>query len=113
MDKSWITLGRTTNGKMSSQYFQGVDSFINFAKAVVDKNGNIQCPCINCLNIYRQTLGVVQVHLLQLGIMQTYTKWYEHGEPRESNNEMSDIDRTYGIDALVEDRMRGQYIDMA
>jgi hypothetical protein len=73
MDKSWMTLGKTTNGRMSPQYFQGVDSFINFAKAVVDKNGNIQCPCVNCLNIYRQTLGVVQIHLLQRGIMQTYT----------------------------------------
>jgi hypothetical protein len=73
MDKSWMTLGRTTNGRMNPQYFQGVDLFINFAKAVVDKNGNIQCPCLNCLNIYRQTLGFVQVHLLQLGIMQTYT----------------------------------------
>ena len=112
MDKSWMTLGRTTNGRMSPQYFQGVDSFINFAKVVVDKNGNIQWPCLNCLNIYRQTLGVVQVHLLQLGIMQNYTKWYEHEEPRESNNEMLDTDRTCGIDALVEDRIRGQYIDM-
>uniref|UniRef100_A0A2N9GFL9 Nudix hydrolase domain-containing protein n=1 Tax=Fagus sylvatica TaxID=28930 RepID=A0A2N9GFL9_FAGSY len=98
---------------------------------VVDKNGNIQCPCVNCLNIYRQTLGVVQVHLLQRGIMQTYTKWYEHGEPRVSNNthcnEMSDTDHTCGIDDLVEDRadhtcgiddlvedrVRGQHIDMA
>ena len=71
MDKSWMTLGKTTNGRISPQYFQGVDSFINFAKAIVDKNGNIQCPCVNCLNIYRQTLGVVQVHLLQRGIMQT------------------------------------------
>ena len=73
MDKSWMTLGRTTNGRMSPQYFQGVDSFINFAKAVMDKNGNIQCPYLNYLNIYRQTLGFVQVDLLQLGIMQTYT----------------------------------------
>ena len=41
MDKSWMTLGKTTNGRMSPQYFQGVDTFINFVKAVVDKNGNI------------------------------------------------------------------------
>uniref|UniRef100_A0A2N9GCW6 Transposase-associated domain-containing protein n=1 Tax=Fagus sylvatica TaxID=28930 RepID=A0A2N9GCW6_FAGSY len=117
MDKGWMTLGKTTNGRISPQYFQGVDSFINFAKAVVDKNGKIQCPCVNCLNIYRQTLGVVQVHLLQRGIMQTYTKWYEHGEPRVSNNthcnEMSNTDHTCGIDDLVEDRVRGQHIDMA
>ena len=83
----------------------------------MDKNGNIQCPCVNCLNIYRQTLGVVQDHLLQCGIMQTYTKWYEHREPRVSNNthynEMSDIDHTCGIDDLVEERVRGQHIDMA
>jgi hypothetical protein len=63
--------------------------------------------------------------------MQTYTKWYEHGEPRVSNNthcnEMSDTDHTCGIDDLVEDRadhtcgiddlvedrVRGQHIDMA
>ena len=112
-----MILGKTTNGRMSPQYFEGVDSFINFAKAVVDKNGNIPCPCLNCVNIYRQTLGTVQVHVVQRGIMQTYIKWYEHGEPRVSNNthcnEMSDTDCTSGIDALVEDQMRGQYNDMA
>ncbi|KAG5561169.1 hypothetical protein RHGRI_004254 [Rhododendron griersonianum] len=46
--------------------------------------------------------------------MQSYTIWHEHGEPRESNDvrrhEMRDGDLG-GIDALVEDRIRGEPID--
>ena len=82
MDKSWITLGKTADGRLSQQYSKGVMSFLNFAKAVGDKNGNIPCPCRNCVNFYRQTPRTVQVHLLLHGIIQSYTTWYEHGEPR-------------------------------
>ncbi|XP_050246160.1 uncharacterized protein LOC126694124 [Quercus robur] len=45
--------------------------------------------------------------------MQDYTKWYYHGEPHELNEhigdeEMSDNDHLDGIDALVEDQIRGE-----
>ena len=45
--------------------------------------------------------------------MQYYIKWYYHGERRELNEhindeEMSDSDHLDSIDALVEDRIRGE-----
>ncbi|XXG44903.1 hypothetical protein AAC387_Pa02g0135 [Persea americana] len=37
MDKSWIALGKTSDGRMSQPYIDGVTSFIKFAMAVVDQ----------------------------------------------------------------------------
>ena len=48
MDKSWMTMGKTPNEKLSHPYIEGVNAFINFARAVVDLSGNIPCPCIHC-----------------------------------------------------------------
>ncbi|XP_028084685.1 uncharacterized protein LOC114285803 [Camellia sinensis] len=113
MDKSWIALGKTPDGRISQSFIDGVTSFIKFAMAVVDQEGKIPCPCLNCVNYYSQNLRNVQIHLLQYGIMQTYTIWHEHREPRVSNEahrEMAiDEDEVLGgIDALVEDRIRGE-----
>ncbi|XP_028103043.1 uncharacterized protein LOC114302247 [Camellia sinensis] len=113
MDRSWIALGKTPDGRMSQPFIDGVTSFIKFAMAVVDQEGKIPCPCLNCVNYYSQNLQNVQIHLLQYGIMQTYTIWHEHGEPRVSNEahyEMPiDEDEVLGgVDALVEDRIRGE-----
>jgi hypothetical protein len=116
MDKSWMTLGKTPHGKMSQQYFDGVKMFLDFAKAVGDLNGNIPCLCKNCVNFYRQTPKIVRIHLLQCEIMQSYTKWFKHGEPRvlddSHDHEMSDTQSLDGIDVMVEDRVRGESIDM-
>lgn len=78
MDKSWIALGKMPD-RMSQPYIDGVMSFIKFAMAIVDQEGKIQCPCLNCVNYYSQKLRNVQIHLLQYGIMQTYSIWHEHG----------------------------------
>ena len=79
----------------------------------MDRSGKIQCPCIDYLNCYRQYAHIVYIHLLHRGIIQYYTKWYYHGEPRELNEhindeEMSNNDHLDSIDALVEDRIRGE-----
>ena len=58
------------------------------------------------------------IHLLQVGIMKTYIEWVEHGEPRvlgssgddrgyDYQMEVNDDEGIGGIDALVEDRVRG------
>jgi hypothetical protein len=48
--------------------------------------------------------------------MQSYTKWFEHGEPRvlddSHDHEMLDTQSLDGIDVMVEDRVRGESIDM-
>ncbi|XP_075659328.1 uncharacterized protein LOC142629262 [Castanea sativa] len=113
MDKSWMPMAKTPDGRLSRQYIEGVNTFINFARSVVDLSGNILYPCIHCVNCYRQSLQIVRIHLLHRGIMQSYVNWYNHGEPRVLNenihdNEMSDGDHMDGIDALVGDRIRGE-----
>ena len=113
MDKSWMTMGKTADGRLSHPYIEGVNAFINFARAVVDSSGNIPCPCIHCVNCYQQSPYTVRIHLLHRGIMQSYINLYNHGEPRVLNenihdNEMSNGDHIDGIDALVCDRIRGE-----
>ena len=48
MDKSWMTMGKTPDNRLSHPYIEGVYAFINFARPVVDLSGNILCPCIHC-----------------------------------------------------------------
>ena len=112
MDKSWITMGKTPDGRLSRPYIEWINAFINFAKVVVDLTGNIPCPCIHCVNYYRQSLHTTRIHLLYRGIMQSYINWYNHRESRILNenihdNEMSYGDYMDGIDALIGDRIEG------
>ena len=72
MDKSWMTMGKTTDGKLSHPYIERVNTFINFAKAIMDLSGNIPCPCIHYVNYYRQSPHTVHIDLLHRGIMQSY-----------------------------------------
>ena len=106
-------MGKTPDGRLSRPYIEGVNAFINFAKTVVDLSGNIPCPCIHCVNCYRQSLNTVCIHLFHRGIMQSYVNCYNHGEPHVLNenihdNEMLDGDHMDSIDALVGDRIRGE-----
>ena len=48
MDKSWMTMGKIPDDKLSHPYIEGVNAFINSVRAVVDLSGNIPCPCIHC-----------------------------------------------------------------
>lgn len=117
MDKSWMKLGSTAHGRTSQPYFDGVNSFLEYAAAVGDRQGNILCPCRKCVNCRRQNLQEVHLHLFQYGIVQSYTTWHEHGEPRVSDTvhpcEMGTCEEGNlgGIDALVEDRIRADSMD--
>ncbi|KAK9983782.1 hypothetical protein SO802_033307 [Lithocarpus litseifolius] len=65
-------MGKTLDGRLSHPFIEGVNAFINFARAVVDLNGNMSCPSIHCVNCYRQSPHMVRIHLLHRGIMQSY-----------------------------------------
>ncbi|KAH7849967.1 hypothetical protein Vadar_025729 [Vaccinium darrowii] len=112
-----MKMGMTADGRISQAYYNGVNLFIEFAREVVDGQGNIPCPCLQCVNFYRKSPEDVRIHLLRHGIMQSYTVWHEHGEPRVSDNvrhrEMRDGQDgdLGGIDALLQDRMRGESVD--
>ncbi|KAH7862543.1 hypothetical protein Vadar_006287 [Vaccinium darrowii] len=107
----------TADGRISQAYYNGVNSFIEFAREVVDGKGNIPCPCLQCVNFYHKSPEDVRIHLLRHGIMQSYIVWHDHGEPRVSENvchrEMRDGQDgdLGGIDALLQDQMRGESVD--
>ena len=108
-----MTMGKTPDGRLSHPYIEGVNTFINFARAVMDLSGNILCPCIHYVNCYQQSPHTVHIHLLHRRIMQSYINWYNHREPRVLNenihdNEISDGDHMNGIDTLVGDQIRGE-----
>ena len=98
-----MTMSKTADGRLSHPYIEGVNAFINSARAVMDLSGNILCPCIHYVNCYRQYPQT----------MQSYISWYNHGELHGLNenihyDEMSDSDHMDGIDALVGDWIRGE-----
>ena len=47
-----MIMGKTPDGRLSHPYIEGVNAFINSARAVVDLNGNIPCLCIHYVNFY-------------------------------------------------------------
>ena len=99
---------KTPDGRLSHPYIEGVNTFINIARAVVDLSGNISCPCIHCVNCYRQFLHIVYIYLLHRGIIQSYINWCNRGESHVLNenihdNKMSDDYHMDGIDALIGD----------
>ncbi|XP_039118420.1 uncharacterized protein LOC120254382 [Dioscorea cayenensis subsp. rotundata] len=114
MDKSWMHAR-----KWSSQYVEGVKSFMKFVEEKLGSHCDIQCPCIDCLNVYKKNQGQVYEHLLLRGIDTFYTIWIHHGEPSnytygrhggENENDFDASDMSYndreeddGINDMLDD----------
>ncbi|XP_057986632.1 uncharacterized protein LOC131171176 [Hevea brasiliensis] len=81
MDRSWML----NKNKFSSEYIQGVRSFLDVAKQNVDSNGRIRCPCKNCNNCYLKKVAEVKQDLFLHGFAEDYTQWTHHGESFESD----------------------------
>nr|CAD1829239.1 unnamed protein product [Ananas comosus var. bracteatus] len=75
MDKSWIHKSR-----LSKEYFDGVNDFLNFAFERSSQDEKILCPCLRCSNINWHTREVVKEHLVCNGFLRGYTRWACHGE---------------------------------
>ncbi|KAF9597959.1 hypothetical protein IFM89_023362 [Coptis chinensis] len=66
----------------STEYLDGVISFLTFAQKKPGNDGWYCCPCVACRNVNgKKTLHEVSDHLIRLGIDETYTTWTFHGEP--------------------------------
>ncbi|KAH7834644.1 hypothetical protein Vadar_018188 [Vaccinium darrowii] len=129
MDKSWMTI---KNRIKSKEYREGVNSFIEFAKANVGLGDDIWCPCVKCMNVKKQSTDDVKIHLILKGISPSYKTWVRHGEfvpvpihePRVSNAEAhphsdSSIDGVEGqnledrdeLPNMLEEIYRGIFMD--
>ncbi|XP_039117808.1 uncharacterized protein LOC120253541 [Dioscorea cayenensis subsp. rotundata] len=83
MDKSWMSKSR-----LSQEYLDGVEGFLNFAFNNASEDNMILCPCVKCANVKWKTREVVLEHLICDGILQGYDYWFFHGEcvPSSSNS---------------------------
>ncbi|XP_052291944.1 uncharacterized protein LOC127900769 [Citrus sinensis] len=75
MDKSWIQYNR-----LSTEYEEGVQKFINFAIKNAGGSSVIRCPCVDCGNLSFETLTTVKDHLYMHGFDVKYGNWFWHGE---------------------------------
>ena len=71
MDRSWMSKDR-----VSREYEEGVEYFINFALEHCPNQSGIRCPCMRCGNLINHTLNKIRVFN---GIDQSYRTWYWHG----------------------------------
>ncbi|XP_024043026.1 uncharacterized protein LOC112099786 [Citrus clementina] len=75
MDKSWIQCNR-----LSTEYEEGVQKFINFAIKNARGSSVIRCPCVDCGNLSFETLTTVKDNLYMHGFDVKYDNWFWHGE---------------------------------
>ncbi|XP_060963220.1 uncharacterized protein LOC133032787 [Cannabis sativa] len=75
MDKEWMKRNR-----LSKEYEEGVEYFMEFARKNGDDPNMIPCPCMMCRN-FKKLSGVdVRVHLYKCGIDSSYKNWIRHEE---------------------------------
>ncbi|XP_020088912.1 uncharacterized protein LOC109710609 [Ananas comosus] len=77
--KRWIDYSR-----VSKEYLDGVEAFLNFAFENNSIDGKIPCPCQKCVLYYHQIRADVFDHLVVNGIMPGYDSWFYHGETTSS-----------------------------
>jgi hypothetical protein len=103
MDRSWMTSNR-----LSEEYEEGVDKFIQFAfEKLPNNNGRFYCPCMKCFNCSKLHFELIKSHLICHGINQSYTNWKWHGEsvtmPIASNSNVVDVDMNDRLDDMIHD----------
>ncbi|GMI85376.1 hypothetical protein HRI_002206900 [Hibiscus trionum] len=83
MDRSWMNLPR-----VSIEYRNGVQTFLDFAFTNASQEDMILCPCKKCGNINWHIREVVHEHLIVCGFVRGYIKWIFHGEitPRRASS---------------------------
>lgn len=69
MDKSWMLL---YHNRFSQPYIDGVNSFIEFAKANSGGSRVIKCPCNYCCNSLKHDYEIVRDHRLVHGMLVSY-----------------------------------------
>ncbi|KAH1122276.1 hypothetical protein J1N35_005436 [Gossypium stocksii] len=75
MDRTWMNLSR-----VSDEYRNGVQTFLNFAFQNTSQENMILCPCKKCGNINWHYREVVYEHLIVDSFIREYKRWIFHGE---------------------------------
>ncbi|KAF4398683.1 hypothetical protein G4B88_017109 [Cannabis sativa] len=96
MDKEWMK-----ENKLSKEYEEGVEYFMEFAIKNGDDPNMIPCPCVMCRN-FKKLSGVdVRVHLYKFGIDSSYKNWIWHGERVTRPNSSKRARREHVLDVSL------------
>lgn len=81
-DKSWVKLRR-----MSSEYKECLDAFLDHAFATLSTDNKIACPCALCGNRFYHVREIMRGHLLKKSMDGDYQKgiWVLYGEHSLTN----------------------------
>ncbi|RVW72902.1 hypothetical protein CK203_056355 [Vitis vinifera] len=90
MDRSWMSKDR-----MSREYEEGVEYFINFALEHCPNQRGIRCPCMRCGNLIHHTPNKIREHMFFNGIDQSYCTWYWHGEAGPTSSQPTEMAQRY------------------
>ncbi|XP_060972473.1 uncharacterized protein LOC133038366 [Cannabis sativa] len=75
MDRNWMSANR-----LSAEYKEGVDFFLDFCHKHAKNPKLILCPCLKCGNMERMNTSKIKEHLFRNGIDKSYKVWCYHGE---------------------------------
>ncbi|KAG8478881.1 hypothetical protein CXB51_028726 [Gossypium anomalum] len=106
MDKSWMNLSRVSN-----DYRNGVQTFLNFAFENARQENMILCPCKKCGNINWHFREVVYEHLIVDSFIRGYKKWIFHGECTSSRISNPTYPHTAYHQYVRKDDMEGMLSD--
>ena len=94
IDKSWTTIRRRS---LSSEYWNGLQKFLQMAKPFVNDRGFIKYLCIHCLNNSSNQLEDLESYNFRYGFMFGYNQWIYHGEPATVTGRMTVPEPSRGI----------------
>ena len=79
MDKKWMLADR-----LSIEYKQGVQKFLEFCLENAKDPNAIMCPCVKCGNLEKLSVSEITEHLYFNGIDKSYDRWIWHGKNVQS-----------------------------
>ncbi|OIT20814.1 hypothetical protein A4A49_64741, partial [Nicotiana attenuata] len=80
-NKRWMHCDR-----VSKEYLDGVEDFINHAFSIKQDGEQILCPCMKCVLIHQVNRATAYDHLVINGIMPSYDTWFCHDEPLKGSS---------------------------
>ncbi|XP_049358859.1 uncharacterized protein LOC125823536 [Solanum verrucosum] len=81
-NKKWMYCDR-----VSKEYLDGVNDFLNHAFSQKQNGDKIACPCTECVLFHQVNRATAYDHLVVNGILSSYDTWFCHGESlKKSNN---------------------------
>ncbi|XP_020245141.1 uncharacterized protein LOC109823267 [Asparagus officinalis] len=108
-DRGWMY----NTSRVSAEYIEKVNDFLDKAFAKAAKGNEICCPCRGCFNRCWHQRNTICNHLIVKGFIDNYYKWVFHGEDLPSrlnvHSESDDDDaRTHDdVGGLLHDIFRG------